>query len=159
MTTSKPGEILDLLVYRISRARYARGLCASGIANRWNRDQEYVIYTSESRSLALLEMMAHRACIRPHDPYMLLTIQIMAATVIQVEEWAQVPEVLDMRNLHVTQAMGSSWYRSGVSLVLRVPSVLVGQEYNYILHTGHPDFVKKISIATCTAYRWDSRLI
>ncbi|MBI3142029.1 MAG: RES family NAD+ phosphorylase [Bacteroidetes bacterium] len=132
---------------------------ASGVANRWNRDQEYVIYTSESRSLALLEMMAHRVCIRPHDDYMLLTIQIVDALVIHVEEWGRVPDEPNMKNLHETQEVGSAWYRACASLVLRVPSVLVAQEYNYVVHANHPDFHRKVTIARCAPYLWDSRLV
>jgi RES domain-containing protein len=45
-------------VFRISQTRYADKLSASGAPNRWNKDNEYVIYTSQSRALCTLEMVA-----------------------------------------------------------------------------------------------------
>lgn len=44
------------------------------------------------------------------------------------------------------QAIGSKWYLSKESLVLKVPSVLIREEYNYILNRQHPDFRTKISL-------------
>ena len=45
--------------FRISKTKYAGTLTASGRANRWNRDNQFVIYTAESRALACLELAVH----------------------------------------------------------------------------------------------------
>ena len=50
-----------MLVYRITKAKYAKELVASGFRNRWNEDGQFVIYTSDSRSLACLENLVHRS--------------------------------------------------------------------------------------------------
>jgi RES domain-containing protein len=40
------------------------------------------------------------------------------------------------------QALGDEWLDSGKSPVLRVPSAIVGGEYNYLLNPAHRDFFK-----------------
>jgi RES domain-containing protein len=65
-----------MLVYNKLREKYAASLITSGIANRWNKKDEFVIYTGSSISLAALEMIAHRAGILLNQPYRLLSIQL-----------------------------------------------------------------------------------
>lgn len=48
-------------VYRITLARYADQLHASGKAGRWNSEGRKVIYTAASRSLACLENVMHHS--------------------------------------------------------------------------------------------------
>lgn len=42
--------------FRISSEEYSKAPSASGKSSRWNKDNEYVIYTGESRALSTLEM-------------------------------------------------------------------------------------------------------
>ncbi|SFQ42232.1 hypothetical protein SAMN04515674_11833 [Pseudarcicella hirudinis] len=48
-----------MLVYNIRKSKYADSLKASGVANRWNKDDEFVIYAGASISLSTLELVAH----------------------------------------------------------------------------------------------------
>jgi RES domain-containing protein len=54
--------------------------------------------------------------------------------------------------------LGSDWYRSVTSLVLKVPSVLVPNEFNYILNTRHPDFERLVKQTGTEDFDWDLRL-
>ena len=56
-------EILS--TYRLCRKKYAGELLASGLANRWNREGQKIIYCASSRSLASLELLVHRSRIIP----------------------------------------------------------------------------------------------
>lgn len=57
------------------------------------------------------------------------------------------------------QKMGSSWYKNQESLILKVPSAVIKQEYNYVINTKHPDFKKEnIDLIRTEAYFWDKRL-
>ena len=56
-----------------------------------------------------------------------------------------------------TQDIGAQWVKSGSSAVLRVPSVLVPEEFNYLLNISHPDF-KKIKIDDSVPFRFDPRM-
>ena len=56
-------------VFKICREKYAHSLKASGTANRWNKKDQFVIYTGGSRSLSTLETVAHRSAINLSSPY------------------------------------------------------------------------------------------
>jgi RES domain-containing protein len=50
------------------------------------------------------------------------------------------PEGWDARPYGPTsQEIGDAWIRSQASLVLRVPSIVVPREHNYLINPRHPD--------------------
>jgi len=57
------------------------------------------------------------------------------------------------------QQIGSAWYQSKRSLVLKVASAVIPKEYNYIINTNHRDFMDKVSLVRTEDYFWDERLI
>ncbi|WP_461126661.1 RES family NAD+ phosphorylase [Spirosoma aerophilum] len=57
------------------------------------------------------------------------------------------------------QTMGSTWYTSQESLILKVPSAVIIYEYNYIINTGHPDFSQHVQLVRTEDYFWDPRLL
>lgn len=146
-----------MVVYRISKAKYAKRLEASGRSNRWNRAGEFVVYASASRALAILELLAHRNAIMPTVPYRMIEITLEEKWITDIsarlpKKWSQ------MGQMHRMQALGSVWYQQSKSLVLRVPSALVKAEHNYIINTMHPDFQKIKPIKT-EPFSWDARLV
>mgnify|MGYP000692902706 CR=1 FL=1 len=58
---------------------------------------------------------------------------------------------------NVLQNIGSSWYKNKSKLILKVPSVLMSKEYNFVINTSHPDF-KKVKILSIEPFVWDSRI-
>lgn len=148
-------------VFRISRVKYARRLTSSGAANRWNLENEYVIYCADSRSLATLELVVRRAAIQPRFVYKVMVISIGddEALFNQIplkalpEKWQSVDAYPNL------QQLGSEWYNDNKSLVLKVPSAIITHEYNYIINTKHPDYKGHVKLVRQEAYFWDSRLI
>jgi RES domain-containing protein len=61
-------------------------------------------------------------------------------------------------NYRVCQEIGSLWFSSGNTAILKVPSALVPQESNYILNTLHPDF-HSIRLVDAEEFYFDSRFI
>lgn len=57
------------------------------------------------------------------------------------------------------QEIGSRWYNSMESLVLKVPSALISQEFNYIINTNHPSFSTNIVLKNVEDFVWDIRLL
>ena len=53
--------------------------------------------------------------------------------------------------------MGDEFIKQKQSLLLKVPSVVVTQEYNYLANPIHPDF-KKIKIIKTISFWPDKRL-
>jgi len=147
-----------MLIYCICRAEFATDLNASGFAGRWNLDRQWVIYASATRSLAALEQMANRGRSGLSMPYRVMAIDVPSTSIHTVS-----PEMLptDWRLLSGygrLQDFGARWYRRMDSLLLSVPSVLVPQEYNYLIHTKHPDFCSKVRLVGVEDFNWDRRL-
>ena len=150
-----------MLVYRITRAKYADGLQASGRENRWNRAKQYVIYASQSKALATLEMVANRGAIMEGALYRLLTIEISRPgdilTEVRTQELGN--RWQNMENRPTTQEIGSRWYIEKSSVALKVPSVLVNGEYNFVINMDHPDFDKRVALKSVEDFHWDPRLL
>ena len=147
-------------VYRISRADYAKSLCSSGAANRWNRRGQNVIYTGASRSLSTLELVVHRGSVRPSIPYKVLVISLP-----EDEGFIQQIQIQDlpvnwrkMRAYSELQRIGSEWFDKMETLVLQVPSAVIPKECNFIINTEHPDFATHIKLLDTEDYFWDDRL-
>lgn len=146
-------------VFKICREKYSHTLIASGAANRWNKKDEFVIYTGSSRSLSTLEMVAHRSYINISNQYKLLIILISDESLIKElninlpENWKSIEAYVEL------QEIGSKWYHSNESLVLKVPSAIIPQEYNYIINTKHPLFATNIILKKVDDFVWDNRLL
>lgn len=147
-------------VYRITREKYANTIEASGRSNRWNREKQYVIYAAASRSLAALELVAHRNAIMEGLVYKMVVIDLPDTHdfVTQVD-LSKLPKKWDaLENRFLTQKLGTDWCQEKQSPVLQVPSAIIKEEYNYIINTQHPDF-SKVKIETTEDFVWDKRLL
>jgi len=148
-------------MYRICSEAYADGLTASGCENRWNLRNQWVIYASGSRSLATLEMMVRRSNILPTINYRMIVLTFLeeASSIRQI----QLEELPDnwrtMAGQSVLQAIGASWYDSKESLVLKVPSVVIPQEFNYAINTLHPHFSECIKWTVSEPYFMERSII
>jgi len=144
-------------VFRVCREEYANQLKASGKMNRWNKDGEYVIYAAESRALCALELLAHTNGVVPAGNYKTMVIDIPETGIKEIglnelpQNWKSV------RAYPQLQRMGSKWYEAQEHLLLKVPSVLIPSEFNYVINTQHSDF-KEVRIKALESFFWDDRL-
>jgi RES domain-containing protein len=148
-------------VFRISNVKHSNNLYASGRANRWNRAGEYVVYTGSSRSLSTLELLVNADKVTPDAAY-----QVMVISLADEESLTETVRIKDLPSdwrfqsaYTQLQSIGSSWYRSGSSLLLKVPSAVIPKEYNYIIHANHPGFKANVKLVRQEEYFWDSRLL
>ena len=150
-----------MFVYNIRKAKYADSLRASGVANRWNKNDEFVIYTGGSRALSTLELVVHRSSISIDNSYKLLVIELNCkeSEILDVNESLLPKNWQSVEAYPKLQEIGSDWYQNFEYLVMRVPSAIIPKEYNYLLNTRHPDFNKKVKIKELENYEWDNRLL
>jgi len=147
--------------WRITKQRRAKtafsGEGARLYGGRWNSAGVPVVYVAESQSLAVLEVLVHLDAPALLEKYVFLEADFDASLLIDLDRsslpknWRSdpVPEA--------TRSIGDRWVFSGDSAVLRVPSVLVPGESNFLLNPRHPDF-RKIGISRPHAFRFDPRL-
>jgi RES domain-containing protein len=154
-----------MLVYRIDRKKYLKdtlkGIGASMSSSfRWNSEHTRMVYTSESRALALLEITAHLNGVMeiPTDRY-LVEIEIPDALKIQTLSIADLPKNW---NAHppsfYTQNLGDSFVQKLKAPVLKVPSSIVPQEFNLLINPYHPD-AHKIEIISKERLAFDPRIV
>lgn len=67
------------------------------------------------------------------------------------DDWRQLPAPPSTREL------GSHWVAESRSAVLRVPSIVVDGEFNYLLNPRHPDFAR-LEIGELRLFSFDPRL-
>ena len=126
-------------VFRIAREVFPKKLLASGRANRWNPDDQFIIYTGGAKSLSSLELIVHRNSISPAFKYKVMIISIadeesLYSNILQADlpkEWRSLGAYPQL------QQIGSKWYQSNSSLVLKVPSAVIPKEYNFLINTDH----------------------
>lgn len=145
-------------VYRITQIKYTDQLYASGYEGRWNLKGEKVIYTSSSRSLACLENVVHSSGELLQMAYAVMIINVPEDVYIETIDHTFLPEAWNKKaRPRKCQEIGSSWYRRKSSLILKVPSAIVAQEFNYVINIYHPDFTK-IKIIDLESFPFDPRI-
>ncbi len=153
---------MSLTVYRLGKYVYRHqlfsgdgGLHASG---RWTPRGRAVVYSSGSISLAVLEYTVNYRR-RGWVPATVLGRAVIPASV-RVEtvsigtlpvNWfaAATPALLQM--------IGGDWLERGETAVLKVPSAIVTEEWNYLLNPSHADF-RKFQIAVPKRFDFDQRV-
>ena len=145
-------------VFRITKKKYADKLFAPGVAGRWNEKGEEVIYVASSRSLACLENMVHKSGRGGTDTYRTMVIYIPDTLAIEQvniqdlpENWNQIPLCKEC------QKKGSKWYKSKKTAVLKVPSAVIPDEFNYVINVWHPEF-NQIKLVDSLPFIFDKRL-
>jgi RES domain-containing protein len=144
-------------VFRITSEKWAGVLQSSGSAARWNSNGVFVTYAGASRALSSLEMLVHLHGEEIKNQFKVSVIdipdeiQIEKAGVFYNDDWTE------FENYFQSQEVGDEWAKSLRTCVLRVPSAIIKNEYNYLINPQHPDF-QKINIKEIEDFHFDLRL-
>jgi len=112
-----------------------------------------VVYLASSLALAVLETRVHLEVTATQEPYVALEFVLPAEL---VEDTPRLPENW-LVDREITQRLGSQWLRAGTSLALRVPSVIIPAEPNYLLNPLHPE-AAQVKQLRHLEFAWDERL-
>lgn len=149
-----------MLLYRISKCTYIDDLSGTGArlyGGRWNNVGKPVVYMASSRSLAVLEVLVHLPPTLIPDNFCQVTfevpddVQVLDVKTLPVN-WQEYPEP------SVLKAMGDAFLKKAKHLLLKVPSAVVKEEYNYLLNPAHPN-IKDVKIIDQQLFSFDERLI
>ena len=148
-------------VFRLSRYKYSAELNGKGAAkfgNRWNSKGVEIIYTAESRALAMAEVAVHVTLATLPGDYVMVEIDIPDSIKIEEislktlsEEWNNHPHTTE------TQKIGDTFMELKNGCVLKVPSAVVRGDFNYLINPYHPE-MNKIKIIDVTDFPFDKRL-
>jgi len=144
-------------LFRITRSEYQEDLSGIGAfynGGRWNSPRNAMLYTSSHRSLAMLEVLVHwHKTVTPPN-YVIVSLEL-PDNVASVTAPNLVPDWFEDEQW--SKDVGDSWLKAGNSLLLRVPSVVVQAEQNYLVNPMHPD-VLSLRITDIAPLTFDKRL-
>lgn len=152
---------MSVVAWRIVKSRFAKqaftGEGARRFGGRWNSPGHAVVYTAESQALAALEILVHVDSEKLLRKYVAIPVTI-EEDLISSLDMAKLPR--NWKAFPVppaTRMLGDHWVFSRESAVLRVPSVVIPNESNYLLNPLHKDF-KKLIVGAPKLFRYDLRL-
>ncbi|MEM1319132.1 MAG: RES domain-containing protein [Bacteroidota bacterium] len=152
-----------MVVYRIAKATYCEDISGTGAkiyGGKWTPKGMTALYTSETRSLSTLELLVHTDYDLTPPKFKLLSIELPLNTedikVIALEDlpknWKNAPPPVELKNL------GKQYLIEENNLAIKVPSVIIPEEYNVVINPMHQSF-KDVQIKRMTNYEIDIRLI
>lgn len=152
---------MNFTAWRVVKRKFRRvaftGEGARRYGGRWNSKGVAVVYVAQSQSLAALEMLAHLDSANLLRYYVAIPVSFDSRLVTEVgvsslpKNWKNYPAPGSLR------AIGDAWVSSGKSAVLRVPSVLVPSESNFLLNPRHPEY-ENLVIGEPLRFSFDPRL-
>jgi RES domain-containing protein len=150
-------------VYRVEREKYLEttlsGIGASMAKGyRWNSFNTKLVYTAESRALATLEVSVHldlsedlptdRYYVEIEIPNDILVLEVNIEDLPQ--DWDAKPPTL------ATQTIGDDFVIQNEAAILKVPSSIVPQEFNYLVNPNHVD-AARIKVSDKSPMKFDTR--
>ena len=149
-------------VWRLVKQRHADtafdGEGARRFGGRWNSRGTPLVYLSASLSLAALELFVH---LNAEDARLRLTaIPVTIPNGIAIDEvstdelprgWRTEPPS------DACKAFGSAWVNTGSAALLKIPSVIVPREFNYLANPRHAAFAQ-LTARIAEPFGFDDRM-
>ncbi|HEX5151378.1 MAG TPA: RES family NAD+ phosphorylase [Parafilimonas sp.] len=149
-----------MLVYRISKTKYATDRSGEGAklyGGRWNNKLIPCIYTSESRALALLEYTVNINIDNIPRALSIITLDIPETGIYELNQ-SQLPgDWKDVPAPSSTKDLGSNLLNEAKHAVIKIPSAIIANEFNYILNPRHPNS-KNFKITDIKDFVYDIRI-
>ncbi len=149
-----------MILYRVGKTSHAADLSGEGArlnGGRWNHKMIACIYTSESRALAVLEYTMNVNINDIPRALSITTFEISGHSIHEPKEaglpgnWKEVPAPSS------TKDFGSALLKATETLIIKLPSTAIPQEYNYILNPAHPA-AKSIKIIDISDFIYPVRI-
>lgn len=150
-----------MIVYRLCKKKYKNDLSGKGAeksGGRWNSKGQAILYTSESRSLCTTEIAVHTPLGNIPLDYNLVSIEIPdSAEIFEIKISDLLPDWKSHPHPNSIQLLGDKFLSDGKYLILKVPSVIVQGDFNYLINPGHKLF-SIVNIIKTEEFDFDERL-
>ena len=148
-------------VFRLSKKKYSEELSGKGASksgNRWNSKGTEIIYTAESRALAMAEVAVHLTLATLPRDYVMIQIEIPDNISVKEIKSEDLEENWNNHPPNVTtQTIGDDFIDSNAACLLKVPSAVVPGDLNYLINPNHKEF-QKVKIIDVKEFPFDKRL-
>lgn len=149
-----------MIVFRIGITKFAADLTGEGArlnGGRWNHKLTPCIYTSESRALALLEYTVNVNVNEIPRALSFTTFEIPDTGIHNFKEedlpgnWKDAPAPSSAKDF------GSALLKAAKKSVLKIPSIIISEEFNYVLNPLHANS-RKFKILDIKDFVFDVRI-
>jgi|SRR5947209_3808907 len=144
-----------MILWRISNHADLSGEGGMRASARWHTIGKPVVYLADSAAAALLEVLVHFELDELPASYQLLSVQ--ADDEIAFETPANLPAAW-ATDEEATREIGDEWLREGRTALLRVPSTIVPDTWNWLLNPRHDD-APRLRITSVQKQPFDPRLV
>ena len=127
-------------VYRITGIKYADDLTGKGASlngGRWNHKLTACIYASQSRALAVLEYTVNVKINEIPRALSLITLEIPDTGILKLKEEELPGNWKDAPAPSSTKDFGTELLKATKFPILKIPSCIIPNEFNYILNPLH----------------------
>ena len=156
-----PNE-LPVRVYRLIKERFiTMPLSAEGaqrLGGRWNPPGVGILYTSAKPELTLLEQIVHLRSLPHNDLPKLVLLTLILPETPRLTDLLDLPSNWqDEADFSINHQFMANWLVKPDVLAVGVPSTVVPDSSNYLLHPAHPAFAA-VTVARTSAFPKDTRL-
>jgi len=150
-----------MILFRIGKTKYAKDLSGDGAklyGGRWNHEGIPCIYTAATRSLSLLEYTVHVSLDTAPPDLSFSSFEVPSDSIkkIKIDEmpanWKEWPHPKQTRDFGTSLLVGKKY------LILKIPSAIIPDEFNYIINTTHAR-MNEVKIIEVRPFIFDTRLV
>jgi RES domain-containing protein len=150
-----------MIVYRLSKQQYCNDLSGTGAektGGRWNSKGLPVLYTADSRALAMIEVAVHVPLGIIPVNYFMTAIELPGELSMEtVDQQSLSPNWRTNPMIRSTQHIGDAFLRANSFLILQAPSASVPGDFNYLVNPKHALF-NQIKVLWVVPFEFDLRL-
>ena len=149
-----------MIVYRVGKAEYSKDLSGNGArlyGGRWNSVGTACLYSSASRALAVLEYAVNLNILELSKSLVFTLIEIPDDEIFEVnidelpENWNSYPVDTE------TRLFGDNLLKSCKKSIIKIPSVIIPSEFNYLLNPNHVN-KSEFKIIESVSFIFDNRI-
>jgi RES domain-containing protein len=152
-----------MIVFRISKEKFHKDISGTGsriYGGRWNYKGFPTLYTSETRALSTLELLVHtdNDLLPPNLKLLSVELPLIAEEIMSIQirdlpkKWRKSPPS------ELLKLIGKKNLIDQNRLAIKVPSVIIPDEYNIVINPLHEGF-KDVKIKRIEDYKIDIRLL
>jgi len=150
-----------MILYRIAKCDYVADISGTGArlyGGRWNSIGRPMVYLASSRSLAILEVLVHLSPAIFPGGFCLAQFDVPADNIVTLMPGDLPANWQDILSPNQLKKIGDKFLKEQKSLLLKVPSAIVPEEFNYLVNPMHPE-ASKIKLIKQQLFNFDERLV
>jgi len=151
-----------MILYRIAKKRErANDLSGQGAANeggRWINEGVFALYTSESRALAMLELLVHVDDTELPPNLFVMTIEVDDSAPFYEIGDIELPADWRLPENLAPKILGDRIFSEQKFIAIKARSAVMPREFNYVLNPLFPRYYDLVKVVAVEDYQRDERL-